>query len=50
MGLDVLVALHNTDVFYQRDIGSEFQLSDKSLHYYVDYQVKHALEQIKGDN
>ena len=46
---DAFVSLHNANAFYQNDMSSDFELADFSKQYYVDYQVKQALEQMKED-
>ena len=49
---DFLVALHNKNSFYQRDMRKDFQVLSPSpgKHYYVDYQVKFAIERVNKEN
>ena len=50
MGDDSSVALHNTDMFYQKDMRKDFELNDaNSFEYYVDFQVKYEKDRLRED-
>ena len=50
MGNDSLVALHNTNMFYQKDIRKDFELNDaNSFEYYVDFHVKYEKDRSRED-
>ena len=50
MDNDCLVALHNTNMFYKKDMRRDFELTDRnSAEYFVDYHVKYEMDRLRGN-